>query len=375
MQKVNKNEIILPENLQRMNKIVVEEINRVQTQLDSVLILNGNIQQVQRGLDECQHTFEILVDTFFHAQNGVLQPQLITVPKITDIMKKESLPDGLDFSSFSSLQFSRIVTPVIYSQKMYLVCVLRVPLLQSIYYQLYKMQPFPIKQHEHVFVYVGTKKDYIFVDMLRHKYGKMSYNELHSCFLPNESNYVCREAIPIYTYIANEDCESTLIHPSTVSLPDQVCVQRVLNIKYTYLIPLHLSNEWLYIAPQAEVFTVLCGTAKFQFKLQARGKLYLPPRCKGYSTHSTLYALSNLTRNNSQDDIIPLVPMDIDCCLTESEKENLKEIHLQRPLNNILSTVKDPNLAGVKIDEIQNLIEKEQAKREEHFKMLSTTWG
>jgi hypothetical protein len=35
----------------------------------------------------------------------------------------------------------------------------------------------------------------------------------------------------------------------------------------------------------------------------------------------------------------------------------------------------DWNLAGVKISEVQDLIDKEQNRRFEHFKLLSTTWG
>jgi hypothetical protein len=65
IQKVNRNEKVLAENLQRLNKIVVDEINRMQTQLDSVLILKKNIQQVQRGLDECQHTFSKICDKHY----------------------------------------------------------------------------------------------------------------------------------------------------------------------------------------------------------------------------------------------------------------------------------------------------------------------
>jgi hypothetical protein len=53
-----------PERMQCSNQIVVDERNRMQNQLDSVLLINENIQQVQWGLDECQHTFEILVDAF-----------------------------------------------------------------------------------------------------------------------------------------------------------------------------------------------------------------------------------------------------------------------------------------------------------------------
>jgi hypothetical protein len=222
MEKVNRTEKVLAENLQRLNKLVIDEINRMQTQLDSVLILNENIQHIQRGLDECQHTFEILVDAFLHAQDGVIQPQLITIAKIKDMMKEESLPDGVDFPSFSSLELSQLITPVIFPQKYYLVYVLQIPLLQSTMYQLYKSQPFPIKQHDNVFVYIETKKDFMFVDTMRHKYGKMNYQELEACLLPNEFNYVCQETLPILTYIPNEDCEATLIRPSTVSFPGHV---------------------------------------------------------------------------------------------------------------------------------------------------------
>jgi hypothetical protein len=218
-------------------------------------------------------------------------------------------------------------------------------------------------------------KDFIFTDAKRQKYGKMSYPELQACLMPNELTYVSKEVLPIFTYIPNEDCESTLIHPSTISLPTNLCEQRLLNLDFTYWIPLHLSNEWLYVTPKVEIFTVLCGTDKFQLTLQNRGKLSLPPRCKGYSTHTTLYALSTLTYNNSQEDVLPLASIDIDCCLTGFEKEQLHEIPLQKPLTNILSSIEDLNLASVKIDEIQDLIDKEQTKRYERFKVLSTTWG
>jgi hypothetical protein len=83
MQKLNKNEKILTENLQRLNPLVVHEINNMQYQLNSVSIINENIRQIQRGTSECQHTFEILVDAFLHAQDGIIQPQLIKITKET----------------------------------------------------------------------------------------------------------------------------------------------------------------------------------------------------------------------------------------------------------------------------------------------------
>jgi len=93
--------------------------------------------------------------------------------------------------------------------------------------------------------------------------------------------------------------------------------------------------------------------------------LYLAPRCKGYSTHSTLYALSTLVRNYAQEDVLPLAAVDMGCCLTECEREQLHEIPLQEPLTDILSSVENLNLAIVKIGENQELIDKEQTKNKD----------
>jgi len=58
----------------------------------------------------------------------------------------------------------------------------------------------------------------------------MSYFELHTCLMTNELSYVCKENIPTVTYVPNDDCESTLIHPPTISIPYKVCEQRMLTL-------------------------------------------------------------------------------------------------------------------------------------------------
>jgi hypothetical protein len=136
-----------------------------------------------------------------------------------------------------------------------------------------------------------------------------------------------------------------------------------------------MSNEWLFISPKEDTFTALCNSAKFHLTLQQRGKMYLPTRCKGYTAHTTLYALSTITQNNSKYDILRPASVDLDCCLTEIEREQIQRIHLQKPLTNILSSMDELNLASVKVSEVQYLIDKEEAKRFEHFKVLTSKWG
>jgi hypothetical protein len=192
-----------------------------------------------------------------------------------------------------------------------------------------------------VFVYVESAKDFTIVDAMRQLYGKLKYPEVHACLTPNKITYVSKEILPILTYTPKEDCEATLIYPSTTSFPKGLCEQRILTLDQTYWIPLHMSNEWLYTSPKDEIFTVLCGNEKSQMKLQGRGKLYLPPRCKGYSTHSIFYAFSTIVSNNSQDVLLPLASVDLDCCLSLQDKEQLSEIPLNKPLTNILYSAED----------------------------------
>jgi len=116
----------------------------------------------------------------------------------------------------------------------------------------------------------------------------------------------------------------------------------MLILEQTFWVPLQLSNEGLFTAPTRERFTVLCGTEKYQLTLQKRGKFYLPPRCKAYSTHSTLYALSTLMHNNSLDDVLPIASVDRDCCslltsVSSGAEVNGASLHFWHHFNNIIA--------------------------------------
>jgi hypothetical protein len=123
---------------------------------------------------------------------------------------------------------------------------------------------------------------------------------------------VCKEEIPIYTYVPELDCETTLLHPSTTSIPNN-CEYRFLKLSKTFWIPLHLSNQWLFVTPQTETFTVLCPQETTTLRLQNEGKLTLKPSCKAYSSYVTLYAMSTFTTNLTNN-YISTATIDFDCC-------------------------------------------------------------
>jgi hypothetical protein len=201
----------------------------------------------------------------------------------------------------------------------------------------------------------------------------MTSNELTRCFHPNDISYVCKEEIPIHTYIPETDCESTLLHPSTIKIPYH-CEYRFLKLKHTLWIPLHLSNEWLYVAPESETLTVLCPEETTTLKIQTKGKLTLNAGCKGYTSYVTLYSMSAITTNLTTD-YVPSAPVDFDCCFEDVERVNFEKLPMQVPLANVLSNTDDLRVASMKADEIEQMIKDQEIKQSQHLYLMATSWG
>jgi hypothetical protein len=374
LQRVNQNEKVLETGLNKLLNYSNHKFYEMTEEMENVNLINEQFRLIQRGIDECQHSFETLIEAFVHAEQGTLQPQFITAEKIRNLIATQRLPSGLDYPNFPFPELSKIITPKIYSYKKYLVYVLEIPLFSPNEYHLYKLLPFPVSvQKESSYGYINFNKEFIFSDVLRQHYGKMTSNELLSCFQPNEITFVCKEDIPIYTYVPEVDCEATLLHPSSTKVPES-CDYRFLKLRNAFWIPLHLSNQWLFVTPHVETFTVLCSHETTTLKLQGEGKLTLMNGCKGYSSYVTLYAVSNLV-TNATSDYVPSAPVDFNDCFEEVKLETFENLPLHAPLVNVMSSADDLRIASMKADEVQQLIKQQEQKHSQYLYAVATSWG
>jgi hypothetical protein len=230
-----------------------------------------------------------------------------------------------------------------------------------------------VKQEEFIYSYIGFNKEIIFSDPLRQPFGKMTMNELTGCFLPNEFTYVCKEEILMYTYVPELHCGASLIQPSTTSIPNN-CEHRFLKLSKTFWTPLHLSNQWLFVTPQTETFTLLCPQETTTLRLQNKDKLTLQPSCKGYSSYVNLYAMVTFTTNLTND-YMPTATIDFDCCFENFEEVKFEELPLHVPLINIMSSIDDLRIASRKTEEVQQTIKEQEMKNNQNLYMVATSWG
>ncbi|PNF19597.1 hypothetical protein B7P43_G16826 [Cryptotermes secundus] len=229
------------------------------------------------------------------------------------------------------------------------------------------------QNNEHINV---PQKELIFTDNTRKQFGKMNFEDLQAYYMANELTHVCQDKVLLSNCIPGEDCESSLLHPSSQFVPKEVCEIKMTALRYTYWIPLQQSSQWLYTSPVDERVTVICddNIAVYVHAVN-RGRLSLKPRCKAYTAHVTLYSSTRLTiEGNVSKVFLPELNLNFDCCFGEHEKKKINEIPLDIPLNNVMSSIDDLRLASIKVDKVRQLInEQEQTDYSTYYKHIIST--
>ena len=96
--------------------------------------------------------------------------------------------------------------------------------------------------------------------------------------------------------------------------------------------------------------------------------------CKAFSSTVTLYALSKITANISND-FLQTIPVDYDCCLELNKKTDLHNIDLKIPLMNILTSNDELRLASFRVAEVNKLIEEQEKKDFLKWYVHISAWG
>ena len=425
---VQRNEKLLQAGLMK----VAEHVDKIMYQFSNethILMLTQAIaehsMQIQRAMNDCENTFNIILDALVHAQDGVLQPQIITPNQVRKIMRKEPLPAGLNYPvpltdvplshvpltdiplshvpltdiplshvpltdiplmndhsmkyhiMSDSQSLMKLIKPNIFLHRSYLVYVLNIPLTTSTRYQLYQVIPFPKRFNGTTskYIYLEPSREFILSEPTRQTFAKLTRRNVEDCQHVEETRMICKQDFPIINFQENEDCEASLLHPATAAIPAS-CKARVIELKNTLWLKLH-GNAWIHVSPRPELISFMCtgDTTPQSVTLNNQGIVRLEPGCKGYGTHATTMAYSTITKNVTFPDVIPISPIDYDCCLTSEKQQILENLELHIPLSNVLSNTDELQLTSHTIDMINERIdqEEEKLKQKQGFRYLSWT--
>jgi hypothetical protein len=116
------------------------------------------------------------------------------------------------------------------------------------------------------------------------------------------------------------------------------------------------------------------ATGNIYFKIKDEGKLTVRPECKGYPLYVTLYAISALMTNLTND-YVPSEYVNFDCCFENLKYVKFEQLPLRVPLVNIMSYIHDLRIPSMKAEAVQQLIKEQELKNSQSLYVVSTSWG
>jgi hypothetical protein len=128
MRDVEKNEKFLEERLMKLTNHDNNLTSNDYAETQSIAMIFEHMLQIERTLKGTREFFNLIIDTVMHAQDGGLQPQLVTPAKLRMIMSNEHPVAGLEFPvNLPSQELLKIVTAHIFLHGNFIVYVLYVP--------------------------------------------------------------------------------------------------------------------------------------------------------------------------------------------------------------------------------------------------------
>jgi hypothetical protein len=140
-----------------------------------------------------------------------------------------------------------------------LVYILRIPLVHSVVYNLYKLIPFPtrVRNSEDTFVFISSEEDYLLMDTLKQMYAKLSDLQVSKCKTISPELRMCKQALPLKSTHLHQECEAKLLEPIITIPPD--CNKKIITLNEAVWLPLS-RNKWTFDSPIKEKVTVMCNS-------------------------------------------------------------------------------------------------------------------
>jgi len=77
---------------------------------------------------------------------------------------------------------------------------------------------------------------------------------------------------------------------------------------------------------------------------------------KAYRSRILIQCHSTLVSNCTSKDVIPLMPLEYDCCGSVDRNFKLNDLHLHLTLRSVTNSLDDLRIASDKLEDVENLI-------------------
>lgn len=357
IQSFKNNENKLNENIRNFNKFgktVSDRLNHIVSAQSTL----GHINFLTELSLELNEEYDIIIASILFAKQNILHPFVITPTNMKNELLQIKLKPNVQFplalendSEFHNY-FSISKISVVYDNTN-LIFAIRIPLIKTQSFTLYKLIPLPAKSNQSVFSYIDPTSPFLMLSITKTHYGQIK--DISSCLELPHSNFLCPKPT-IFLTTQRPICEVILRTQSVNQIPDDC---RTRSIKAEMEVWHQLTpNQWLYVISDPVPATVSCDPnveSIMDITLQGTGILELRTSCKAYTMTTSLTASSNASLIFIN--YVPSINITLDdCCI---ENQQLLQASPMSPIHIDNANLDDLRHAKHKLDQFDEILRKE----------------
>lgn len=341
--------------------------------------LNNHLIQVYRIYAEVRENYELIISAITYASLGTLEPHLITPDKVIEYLRnahisleQHSLPVAFNSPDVGSVLMNIAdISAVMYEN---ILCyIVKVPLVESERYTVYRLWALPVKSVNitGVYTFLETGKELLLTDTLKKYFARVNNEDLISCKALDSNTKICKQDFNVMSTYDNRDCAFNLMNGATL-LPKE-CKQRVITLENSLWNKLG-RNTWLYVIPKREKLTILCQNKEpTDVLLQDVGKLSFNEQCKAYGDIIFIQTQKISVTNVTTKDIVPMLNLEIDCCeeMIRQSKEKENRFRVNIPTVNYVNHFDELLISGHRLDDLKKTHRSRERKVERENICLS----
>ena len=294
------------QQLSTLNKYMENELDKL-TKEHHLFSIMTHLSLI---ISEYQNTQEMLLDILLSAYNGNIHTAVMPIDQLQKelihirghLPSLNKLPAQLNEDGLLQYLKNIKTSARIFNQK--LILELKIPLLYSSEFQLFKLVSVLTKVDDSSMAYINPTSEYLLVTMERDKYYPLTQEEFTQCKKIDSSNFWCSTHHLIYTASSSyKSCEIKLLQ-HVQQLPSTCKIKKfAASNSFTKM---YNHNTWTFSVPAPRSVDIICGSLQ-TIQLEGNGLIKLKPGCILRDTELTLIGRTVQKNTTFESTIIPFM--------------------------------------------------------------------
>ena len=380
MSSLVKNEQILKEQTKYLGESMKKLSSFVQ-HIDLNKIVDEHINILVHFVTILRNDYDTLTTAVLLAKRGILHPSIMSPFQIRENMIKliSNIPAGLQLpipeNKENSYLILELINLVAYYYNKRLVFVVKIPLLPTQLFEIYKTTPMPTKILNNSYIFIKPSNRYFLIRKEdKFEFATMNEVDISKC-KKFEDKRICLKVDPTFNSHLESNCETQLFSTVITKIPES-CEVHVINLKENIWHKLTDRNSWMFVVKYPTIVTITCQNYHdpIDVTISDVGLITIKSGCKIYSGYITLESTKTFYSNIEKNFVPSFNICDFLCDDERINKVKTEIIEIKSPNLNTIN-LDELHLSSIKLKQMEQMAEDLLIKTKMQYRANATTYA